>query len=41
MCFFWTYYYPSQGAFVCAHTGQFGGIDLCCPGSPLCDQIFN
>jgi hypothetical protein len=40
MCFFWTYYYPSQGAFVCAHTGQFGGIDLCCPGSELCGVIF-
>jgi len=42
MCFFWTYYYPSKGAFVCAHTDQIpGGFDLCCPGNPtLCDQIF-
>lgn len=41
MCFFWTYYYPSKGAFVCAHTDQFGGFDLCCPGNPLCSQVFN
>lgn len=41
MCFFWAYYYPSKGAFVCAHTDQVaGGFDLCCPGSPFCDQIF-
>jgi hypothetical protein len=41
MCFFWTYYYPSQGALVCAHSDKIpGGIDLCCPGSPLCSQIF-
>lgn len=41
MCFFWTYYYPSKGAFVCAHTDKVaGGFDLCCPGSPLCDSIF-
>lgn len=41
MCFFWTYYYPSKGAFVCAHTDQVpGGFDLCCPGSPFCDQLF-
>jgi hypothetical protein len=41
MCFFWTYYYPSAGAFVCAHTDQIpGGYDLCCPGNPLCSQIF-
>jgi hypothetical protein len=42
MCFFWAYYYPSKGAFVCAHTDQVaGGFDLCCPGSPFCDQVFN
>jgi hypothetical protein len=42
MCFFWTYYYPSKGAFVCAHTDQIpGGYDLCCPGNPFCDQIFS
>ena len=41
MCFFWAYYYPSKGARVCAHTDQVpGGFDLCCPGNPLCDQIF-
>lgn len=41
MCFFWAYYYPSKGAFVCAHTDQVaGGYDLCCPGSPVCSQLF-
>lgn len=44
MCFFWTYYYPSSGAFVCIHTDQVngdkGGVDLCCPGHPACDQLF-
>ena len=41
MCFFWTYYYPSEGAFVCVHTDQApGGVDLCCPGHPLCGQLF-
>lgn len=39
MCFFWTYYYPSQGAKVCIHTDQAGGADLCCPGSNLCGLI--
>lgn len=39
MCFFWAYYYPSKGAFVCAHTDQFGSFDVCCPGSPLCSQL--
>lgn len=43
MCFFWAYYYPSQGAYVCAHTNQVGGasgFNICCPGNPLCSQIF-
>lgn len=41
MCFFWAYYYPSQGSFVCAHTDQVpGGFDLCCPGDAFCDQLF-
>jgi hypothetical protein len=41
MCFFWAYYYPSQGAFVCAHTDQVpGGYDLCCPGNPVCGMLF-
>jgi hypothetical protein len=31
MCFFWLYYYPSQGAKVCFHTDQQGGHDVCCP----------
>ena len=41
MCFFWAYYYPSKGAFVCAHTDQVpGGYDACCPGNAACGQLF-
>ncbi|MDB4938513.1 MAG: hypothetical protein JWP87_5485 [Labilithrix sp.] len=38
MCFFWAYYYPSQGARVCIHTTRTtaSGGDICCPDSPLC-----
>lgn len=42
MCFFWAYYYPSQGgAKVCVHTDKLpGGVDACCPGaSPVCNYI--
>ncbi len=41
MCFFWAYYYPSNGSHVCVHTEQFGGVDLCCPdaGAQLCDML--
>jgi hypothetical protein len=41
MCFFWAYYYPSNGSHVCVHTGYLGGIDLCCPeaGDALCSLI--
>jgi hypothetical protein len=43
MCFFWAYYYPSQGSKVCIHTDQFGGaagINACCPGDPtICSLI--
>jgi hypothetical protein len=42
MCFFWAYYYPSQGSKVCMHTNQYGGangLDLCCPGDSLCSII--
>ncbi|HEY4177201.1 MAG TPA: hypothetical protein VGM90_10230 [Kofleriaceae bacterium] len=42
MCFFWAYYYPSQGAKVCIHTKQFGGangLDVCCPGDSLCSLV--
>jgi hypothetical protein len=47
MCFFWAYYYPSQGSKVCIHTDQYGGVDgldVCCPGDGLCayvDMILN
>ncbi|HTR52648.1 MAG TPA: hypothetical protein VMJ10_18160 [Kofleriaceae bacterium] len=45
MCFFWMYYYPSQGSKVCVHTVQYGGVngyDLCCPDAAsqgICDLI--
>ncbi|CAN5845024.1 hypothetical protein BH11MYX4_BH11MYX4_09580 [soil metagenome] len=43
MCFFWAYYYPSQGgAKVCVHTDQTGGagVDACCPADNLiCDAL--
>ncbi|MEO8699617.1 MAG: hypothetical protein ABI867_06215 [Kofleriaceae bacterium] len=34
MCFFWAYYYPSQGARMCVHSTIVGGpdgLDVCCP----------
>jgi copper type II ascorbate-dependent monooxygenase-like protein len=39
MCFFWAYYYPSQGSKVCFHTEKYGGangLNFCCPGDSLC-----
>ncbi|MBA3397848.1 MAG: hypothetical protein H0T89_34810 [Deltaproteobacteria bacterium] len=42
MCFFWAYYYPSQGSKVCLHTQQHGGaqgLNLCCPGDGLCSLV--
>jgi hypothetical protein len=42
MCFFWAYYYPSQGSKVCIHTEQYGGVNglnACCPGDSLCSLI--
>ncbi len=42
MCFFWAYYYPSQGSHVCVHATFRGiGLDLCCPeaGATLCDLV--
>jgi hypothetical protein len=40
MCFFWAYYYPSQGAKVCVHTDQVpGGADVCCPGNAACASL--
>jgi hypothetical protein len=35
MCFFWAYYYPSNGAKVCIHTAQYGGHDFCCPSAAI------
>ena len=42
MCFFWAYYYPSQGSKVCVHTDQYGGangLNVCCPGDSLCSLV--
>lgn len=39
MCFFWAYYYPSVGPKVCAHTDEFGGLNVCCPGDALCAYL--
>ncbi len=42
MCFFWAYYYPSQGSKVCIHTEKYGGangLNACCPGDSLCGLI--
>ncbi len=40
MCFFWAYYYPSQGSRVCIHTDMLaGGADVCCPGDAYCALI--
>jgi hypothetical protein len=37
MCFFWGYYYPSEGSFVCAQSTRSGvSISTCCPGSIFC-----
>jgi len=43
MCFFWTYYYPSKGAHVCAHATYMGlGLDLCCPDAgSICSLLDN
>jgi hypothetical protein len=42
MCFFWAYYYPSNGSHVCVHsTFRGANLDVCCPdaGTQLCDLI--
>lgn len=42
MCFFWAYYYPSEGYRMCVNPGSyFPGLNqACCPDlGPLCDQI--
>jgi hypothetical protein len=37
MCFFWAYYFPSQGAQVCFTSG---GVNFCCPGGgPACNNL--
>jgi hypothetical protein len=44
MCFFWAYYYPSQGAKICFHTEKFvkgGVINICCPGESVCNQVMS
>jgi hypothetical protein len=40
MCFFWAYYYPSNGSEVCVHSDEIaGGINFCCPGSAFCSYL--
>ncbi|HRE91144.1 MAG TPA: hypothetical protein PK095_18625 [Myxococcota bacterium] len=43
MCFFWAYYYPSQGYRLCVSPGTIGdglaGDEVCCPGHWVCDYI--
>ncbi len=42
MCFFWAYYYPSQGSKVCVHSEMYtdNPIDICCPDDEvLCALI--
>ena len=43
MCFFWAYYYPSQGYHMCINTGKYqqytGSESTCCPEDALCDMI--
>lgn len=43
MCFFWAYYYPSQGYRLCVSPGSIGngaaGDQVCCPGSWVCDYL--
>ncbi len=41
MCFFWAYYYPSQGSKVCVHSEIYteNPIDICCPDDVLCALI--
>jgi hypothetical protein len=42
MCFFWQYYYPSQGSKLCFHTDAYGGvngINYCCPDDPICASL--
>jgi hypothetical protein len=43
MCFFWAYYYPSQGAKICFHSEKYskGSIDICCPGNPICSAAMS
>ena len=39
MCFFWAYYYPSQGSQVCFSSPDQFMAEACCPGSPLCGLL--
>jgi hypothetical protein len=38
MCFFWAYYYPSNGARVCFYSDEYD-VEGCCPGHPLCALV--
>jgi hypothetical protein len=41
MCFFWAYYYPSQGPRVCVRGSALtGGATVCCPGdNAICRAV--
>lgn len=43
MCFFWAYYYPSNGYRLCVSPGSIGngaaGDQVCCPGHWVCDML--
>jgi hypothetical protein len=43
MCFFWAYYYPSQGYRICISPGTIGGgvagDEVCCPGHWACGLV--
>jgi hypothetical protein len=43
MCFFWAYYYPSQGYRICVNPGNIGngaaGPEICCPGHWACSYL--
>jgi hypothetical protein len=45
MCFFWAYYWPSQGSKVCIHTDnpaytKYGVQDICCPSDDPTNRTY-
>jgi hypothetical protein len=43
MCFFWAYYYPSQGSKVCVHSEMYteSPLDICCPDDAFFCELIN